>query len=142
MKKKKKRKRKKKKVSQEKINYVATSTIKIMDFTVKNRIRNILERIKSHNDFLGTRNYCKICQIKIIYNMDRLYNLKSIQQTWKLYVELKKDLQEFKIVTSHRSFWFKHYSRQFTAKYAGSVTKMHLKNYIEQSYIYLCFLNP
>ena len=96
----------------------------------------------SHNDFMGARNYCKICQIKIIYNMDRLYNLKSIQQTWKLYVELKEDLQEFKNVTKHRSFWFKHYRRQFSRKYAGSTQRMHLKNYIEQSYIYLCFLNP
>ena len=71
-----------------------------------------------------------------------MYHLKTIQQTWKLYMELKKDLQEFKIVSTHRNFWFKHYSRQFKAKYKGSVRRMHLKNYIEQSYIYLCFLNP
>ena len=42
--KKKKRERKKKKAKREKINYVAASSIKMMDFTIKNRIKNILER--------------------------------------------------------------------------------------------------
>ena len=74
--------------------------------------------------------------------MDRMYKLETIQQTWKLYVELKKDLQDFRVVTRHRNFWFKHYSQQFKAKYKGKTMKMQLKNYIDQSYIYLCFLNP
>ena len=92
----------------------------------------------SHDDLLGARNYCKMCQIKKIYNMDRMYNLKTIQQTWKLYVELKKDLQEFIVVTTHRNFWLKYYSRQ----YRNKTKKMQLKNYIKESYIYLCFLYP
>lgn len=96
----------------------------------------------SHDDLLGTRNYCKICQIKKFYNMDRMYNLKTIQQTWKLYVELKKDLHEFQIITGHRNFWFRHYSRQFTGKYRGMVKRMQLTNYIKQSYMFLCSLNP
>ena len=55
----------------------------------------------SHDDLLGSRNYCKICQIKKICNMDRMYNLQTIQQTWKLYGELKTDLHEFRVVTAH-----------------------------------------
>ena len=48
--------------------------------------------------------------------MDRLYNLQSIQETWKLYVTLKKDLQEFLTTTTHRNFWLEHYSRQYFNK--------------------------
>ena len=84
-----------------------------------------------------------MCQIKLVYNMDRMYNLKTIQQTWKLYVALKKDLQNFILVTTHRNFWCKHYSRTFTLQYRGRIIgRMQLKNYVEQSYIHLCFLNP
>ena len=74
--------------------------------------------------------------------MDRLYHLQTIQQAWKLYIELKKDLQEFKRRTQFHNFWFKHYSAQFKTRYKGKVKRMQLKKYIEQSYNYLCFLNP
>lgn len=51
-----------------------------------------------------------------MYNMDRMYNLQSIQQTWKLYLDLKKDLQEFITTTTHRNFWLEHYSQKYFNK--------------------------
>ena len=48
--------------------------------------------------------------------MDRMYALKTIQETRKLYLELKKDLQEFLTVTRNRSFWLRHYSREYKNK--------------------------
>ena len=48
--------------------------------------------------------------------MDRMYNLQSIQQTWKLYLDLKKDLQEFITTTTHRNFWLEHYNQKYFNK--------------------------
>ena len=45
-----------------------------------------------------------------------MYKLKTIQETWKLYLELKKDLQEFIDITTHRNFWLVHYSKEFKKK--------------------------
>ena len=74
--------------------------------------------------------------------MDRMYRLQTIQQTWKLYIALKKDLREFKRQTQFHDFWYKHYSEQFKTRYKGRVKRIQLKNFIKQSYIYLCFLDP
>ena len=93
----------------------------------------------SHSNLMGERNYCKICQIKKIYHMDRMYNLKTIQEMWKLYLELKKDLQEFIDVTTHRNFWLEDYSREYKK---NKRKKMFLKNYIKESYNFICYLDP
>ena len=94
----------------------------------------------SHCHLLGEGSYCKICQIGKIYHMDRMYNIRSIQETWKLYVELKKDLQEFSITTTHRNFWLEHYSRQYFNKKIKKY--MFLKNYINKNYNNICYLDP
>ena len=96
----------------------------------------------SYTNLIGTRSYCSICQIISTYNIDRMYCLQTIQQTWKLYLELKNDLQEFQRRTQFHNFWFKHYTDKFKTKYVNSfVKRSQLKNYIKQSYIYLCYLN-
>lgn len=94
----------------------------------------------SHINLLGEKCLCIICQIKKTYNMGYLYNLKRIEKVWKLYIALKKDLQEFLRIGPHRNFWFYHYSRKFYSR--KSKKDMMLKNYIKQSYEYLCFLDP
>ena len=97
----------------------------------------------SFNNLIGKKSYCSLCQIHETYTIDRLYHLKSIQQTWKLYIELKEDLQEFKRRTRFHNFWFKHYSDTFKNRYnRGRVKRAQLNNYIKQSYDYLCFLDP
>ena len=91
----------------------------------------------SHDNLLGKRLYCKICQILQLYHMDQMYKLKTIQETWKLYLELKKDLQEFIDITTHRNFWLVHYSKEFKKK----KKRFFLKNYIKESYNFICYLD-
>ena len=57
---KKKRKRKKKKASRKKINYVATSSIKTMDFTTKNRIKHMLQCYNIEN---SATNFNKLAEV-------------------------------------------------------------------------------
>ena len=72
-----------------------------------------------------------------------MYRLQTIQQTWKLYIELKKDLQEFQRRNQFHNFWFKHHTDKFKTRYVrGLVKRTQQRNYIKQSYIYLCSLNP
>lgn len=66
-----------------------------------------------------------------------MYKLKTIQETWKLYLELKKDLQEFIDITTHRNFWLVHYSKEFKKK----KKRFFLKNYIKESYNFICYLD-
>ena len=62
----------------------------------------------SQRNLLGERCLCIICQIKRTYHMDRMYNLTTIQQVWKLYFNLKDDLRKFLIVGPHQNFWLYH----------------------------------
>ena len=94
----------------------------------------------SHKNLMGERCLCIICQIKKTYNMDRLYNLKNIQQAWKLYVNLKEDLRKLLVVGSHQNFWLYYYSGTFRSK--KSRKNMLLKNYIKENYTHICFLDP
>ena len=97
----------------------------------------------SYTNLIGNRSYCSICQILSTYTIDRMYRLQTIQQTWKPYIELKKDLQEFQRRTQFHNFWFKHHTDKFKTRYVtGLVKRTQLRNYIKQSYIYLCSLNP
>ena len=97
----------------------------------------------SFNNLIGKKSYCSICQIHETYSMERLHQLKSIQQTWKLYIEFKEDLQEFIRITRFFNFWVKHYSDIFKHRYNRvRVKRAQLNNYILQSYNYLCFLDP
>ena len=66
-----------------------------------------------------------------------MYKLKTIQETWKLYLELKKDLQEFIDITTHRNFWLVHYSKEFKKK----KKRFFLKNYIKESHNFICYLD-
>ena len=76
--KKKKRKRKKKKANQEKIKYVATSSIKIMDFIIKNRIRNILQRYNIENSPTNFNKLAEVINEKNIFIYKAVLNLVSL----------------------------------------------------------------
>lgn len=96
----------------------------------------------SHKYLLGERCLCCICQIKRTFNLDRMYKLNSIQEVWKLYLALKKDLLEYLFTGGARTtnFWLYHYSTPYRLK--RKRTKILLKNYIKESYIQICFLDP
>lgn len=94
----------------------------------------------SHRNLMGEKYLCIICQIKKTYNMDRLYNISKIEKVWKLYINLKKDLQHFLATCSYQNFWLYHYSRSFYSK--KSKKDMLLKNYIKENYTHICFLDP
>ena len=48
-----------------------------------------------HTNLSGERNYCIMCQIKKTFNLDKIYNLTKIQGVFKLFLELKEELQDF-----------------------------------------------
>ena len=43
----------------------------------------------------GERNYCYICQLKVNYNIDKIYKIARISNIYNAYVLLKDDLQQF-----------------------------------------------
>ena len=57
----------------------------------------------------GLRNYCYICQLHQDYKPDRVERLRTIQQTWQLYLKLQEDLQKWKSTitnfTLYPVFW-------------------------------------
>ena len=48
-----------------------------------------------HTNLSGEWNYCIMCQIKKTFNLDKIYNLTKIQGVFKLFLELKEELQDF-----------------------------------------------
>ena len=67
-------------------------------------------------------------------------HISKIEKVWKLYINLKKDLQHFLATCSYQNFWLYHYSRSFYSK--KSKKDMLLKNYIKENYTHICFLDP
>ena len=83
-----------------------------------------------------------ICQIKKTFNLDKIYNLDQIQQVFNNFLNLKKELQFF-LNSGYSNFWLYHYSQQYKL---GSKRRKHknmyLRNYIEQNYYNICYLDP
>ena len=95
----------------------------------------------THINLFGERNYCLICQIKKTFNLDRIYNITKIQDVFNTFLSLKKELQIF-LNSGHRNFWLYHYSQQFKLGSKKKQKSMYLKNYIEQNYNNICYLDP
>ena len=95
----------------------------------------------THINLFGERNYCLICQIKKAFNLDRIYNITKIQDVFNTFLSLKKELQTF-LNSGHRNFWLYHYSQQFKLGSKKKQKSMYLKNYIEQNYNNICYLDP
>ena len=96
----------------------------------------------THCNLFGKRTYCLICQIKKTFNLDKIYNLHKIQQVWNNFLSLKKELQIF-LNSGYRNFWLYHYSQQYKL---GTKRRKHnnmqLRNYIDQNYYNICYLDP
>ena len=103
-------------------------------------------RRPSFTHLIGVRNYCMICQLIQIYSPHRVERLRTIQETWKLYLELKKDLQEYvrcsKGVKRYPCFWNKNYTDKFKLYKSHLVKKINTKEYMQECYNYLSWLNP
>ena len=74
----KKKKEKEKKASRKKINYVATSSIKTMDFTIKNRIRHMLQRYNIENSATNFNKLAEVIHEKNIIIYQVILNLVSL----------------------------------------------------------------
>ena len=95
-----------------------------------------------HRNLFGERDYCIICQIKKRFNLDKIYNLDKIQDVFNNFLSLEKELQIF-LNNGYSNFWLYHYNQQYKL---GSKRRKHnnmyLRNYIEQNYYNICYLNP
>ena len=96
----------------------------------------------THINLFGERNYCIICQIKKTFNLDKIYSLNKIQDVFNNFLSLKKELQIF-LNSGNSDFWLYHYSQRYKL---GSKRRKHndmyLRNYIEQNYYNICYLDP
>ena len=95
----------------------------------------------THTNLFGEQNYCLICQIKKTFNLGRTCNITKIQDVFNTFLSLKKELQIF-LNSGHRNFWLYHYSQQFKLGSKKKQKSMYLKNYIEQNYNNICYLDP
>ena len=92
-------------------------------------------------NLFGERNYCIICQVKKAFNLDQIYNLDKIQEVFNNFLSLKKELQIF-LNNGYSNSWLYHYSQQYKLGSKRRKHNMYLRNYIEQNYYNICYLDP
>ena len=94
----------------------------------------------------GTRNYCYICQLIVNYQPNQVENLRSIQQTWQLYLKMMENLERWKSTninfTLYPIFWNKNYWDKYKEYGSHLVKKVAVREYIENCYNYLVWLDP
>ena len=94
----------------------------------------------------GVRNYCYICQLHEDYKPSRVERLRTIQETWQLYLKLNEDLQKWKWsntnFTLYPIFWNKNYTDMYKEYGSHLVKKIAVREYIDYCYDFLCWLNP
>ena len=94
----------------------------------------------------GLRNYCYICQLHNDFKPNRIERLRTIQQTWQLYLKLQKDLQNWKSVitnfTLYPVFWNKNYTDMYEEYGSHLDKKVAVREYINYCYEYLVWLDP
>ena len=83
--------------------------------------------------------------VEMTFNLDKIYKLEKIQQVFKTFLDLRKDLQNF-LEDGFYNFWLYDYSASF--RYNSLVNRvrkhkhMYLKNYIDHSYYNICYFDP
>ena len=80
----------------------------------------------------GERNYCYICQLKVNYNIDKIYKIVRISGIYNAYVLLKDDLQQC-LDQGYEKFWFYNYSTLGKRKF-DTVYDKYLKDFITRGY--------
>ena len=104
-------------------------------------------RQKPHfHNLAGVRNYCYICQLIHDYKPNRVERLRSIQETWQLYLKIMEDLERWKSTsvnfTLYPIFWNKNYTDKFKEYRLHLVKKIAVREYINHCYNYLVWLDP
>ena len=104
-------------------------------------------RQKPHfHNLAGVRNYCYICQLIHDYKPNRFERLRSIQETWQLYLKIMEDLERWKSTsvnfTLYPIFWNKNYTDKFKEYRSHLVKKIAVREYINHCYNYLVWLDP
>ena len=104
-------------------------------------------RQKRHfHNLAGVRNYCYICQLIHDYKPNRVERLRSIQETWQLYLKIMEDLERWKSTsvnfTLYPIFWNKNYTDKFKEYRSHLVKKIAVREYINHCYNYLVWLDP
>ena len=94
----------------------------------------------------GVRNYCYICQLIHDYKPNRIERLRTIQETWQLYLKLMEDLKKWKTSTInfmlYPIFWNKNYTDKYKEYESHLVIKIAVRDYIKHCYNYLVWLDP
>ena len=94
----------------------------------------------------GLRNYCYICKLHEDYKPSRVERLRTIQETWQLYLKLNKDLEKWKLsnvnFTLYPIFWNKSYTDMYKEYGSHLVKKIAVREYMNYCYDYLCWLDP
>ena len=94
----------------------------------------------------GLRNYCYICQLHENYTPSRVERLRTIQETWQLYLKLNKDLEKWKFsntnFTLYPVFWNKSYTDMYKEYGSHLVKKIAVREYMNYCYDFLCWLDP
>ena len=94
----------------------------------------------------GLRNYCYICKLHEDYKPSRVERLRTIQETWQLYLKLNKDLEKWKLsnvnFTLYPIFWNKSYTDMYKEYGSHLVKKIAIREYMNYCYDFLCWLDP
>ena len=94
----------------------------------------------------GLRNYCYICQLHHDFKPNRVERLRTIQETWQLYLKLQEDLEKWKSTvtnfTLYPVFWNMKYTDMYKEYGTHLVKKVAVREYINYCYEYLVWLDP
>ena len=93
------------------------------------------------DNLIGARNYCYLCQLMKEYTPHRVERLRTIQETWQLYLKLVKDLKSVDYML-YPIFWNRNYYDKFKEYKLQLVKKIAIREYITYCYEYLVWLDP
>ena len=92
-----------------------------------------------HRRLNGERNYCFVCRVRATYNIDKIYKLKRITETFNTYRQMKEDLQ-LCINFGCDNFWLYHYKTNRKRKFGETYSRC-LKNFINNGYYDVSYYN-
>ena len=88
----------------------------------------------------GERIYCLTCQLRIIYNIDKIYKIKKIPVIFNTYIELRNDLQQC-LDQGYKKFWFYNYKTLGKRRFY-TVYNKHFKGFFKKGYYKVISANP
>ena len=88
----------------------------------------------------GEWNYCFICQLRINYNIDKIYKIVRIPNIINTYILLREDLQQC-LNQGYEKFWFYDYNTLGKRKF-NTVYNKYLKGFIKRGYYKVVLANP